>query len=606
MRNLLLLALSLTAIPPPAGAQIRPIPLESELPQIRALAGDSHPIALYQLATCYSEGIGVEIDFVEALSLAQRAAELSDVPAMVMVSQLYQGARGITGDRLQSYKWAKRAADTGDTSGIVALAHCYRFGWGVPKDENEMMRLLRRAAESGNSYAIASLSRAYLFGDISLQNIPEGLRLAKRADELNQRLGTVCLAYASYLGRGVAKDEERGRSFALKASKMGSAEADTLLGGQILANESLDPASAIPYLNRGLKMEVPRAMWALGTAYAGGRGVPRSYTQALELWRRGAERGDEFAMHDYANATYNGIGRLPDQALGFGLYLTAASLGNETTQAVIQRWDNNFKRSTDFIKGSLIAQSIKGQLERGMIPVELGADFHSSQFTVSAKRSESGPKSATRTTGTGLVFSTAGHCFTNHHVIDGASEIKVYLPYARKTLSARVVASDEANDLAILKIDSWNPGSAAPATPPPLSSASKVRIGDKAFTIGFPLSGFLESQEHKYASGDISATSGIGEDRRLFQITTPIQPGNSGGPLSLPDGRIVGVIVSTVNSAAVIRDANTIPQNINFAVKIDYLRLLASSSGIDVPENLPAGPDPIEHVKAYTVQVIAE
>ena len=376
IRLLSLFLLAVVLQPADLGAQIRPLPLPGELAKIKEHAKSSDPVALYQLAVCHAEGIGVEVDFVEALSLAKKAAELGDIPAMVMLSDLYRGYKGIKQDRDLVYHWAKRAADTGDPAGVVALARCHQIGCGVPRDDNEMMRLLRKAATTGSSHALAYLAGAYLFGDISIQNLSEGIKLARQADGLNQRSGTVILAYAYYVGRGVPKDEELGRQMALKASRMGSAHADTLLGIQILTNPGYDPAPAIPYLNRGLKLEIPRAMWALGVAYAEGRGVPKSSSQALELWRRGAEKGDENAMHAYAYATYNGMGRLPDQALGFALYLTAASLGNETTQSEIQKLSDNFKRSGDFTKGALIARSIKSQLDAGISPVELGPDFH--------------------------------------------------------------------------------------------------------------------------------------------------------------------------------------------------------------------------------------
>ena len=68
---------------------------------------------------------------------------------------------------------------------------------------------------------------------------------------------------------------------------------------------------------------------------------------------------------------------------------------------------------------------------------------------------------------------------------------------------------------------------ATPALPPPIASSTKAKIGDKIFAIGFPLPDALGT-EAKYTSGDVSSLSGIGDDKRVIQISAPIQPGNSG------------------------------------------------------------------------------
>lgn len=588
-------------------AQMRPLPKPADVPKLKQDAAKGDLVALYQLSVCYSEEIGVPMDFKEALNLATRAAEKDDVPAMVALSYMYSSNVAVKRDKRKAYEWAKRAADTGNPLGLVALARCYGKGYVVEKSEAEEIHLLRKAAESDNDYAVGQLALAYIWAEIAHRNIEEGLRLARIAESRGQQSGTFILGLAYLTGMGVKQDMELARIYAERLRSAGGRSGDLILGLLTLEQQNPDYHKAANYIQRAAKIKIPRALWALGMLHIEGKGVAKSTTEAVKLWRMAAQMGDANGMHSYAYVTFHGQGRVADLALGLGLFQAAAAIGNEHTQAEIAKWDYNYKQSPDYIKGSLIAQSIKRQLDAGDDPIELAEGYHSSQFGKAPVPDNAvRPSQRQVASGTGMIFDDIGHCFTNHHVIEGASEIRIFIPSARKTLKARVVASDMANDLAVLKIEDWKPISSSHPTPPPLASASKAKIGDKAFTIGFPLSTFLESQEHKYASGDISATSGISEDRRVFQITTPIQPGNSGGPLCLPDGRVIGVIVSTVNSVAVMRDTKSIPQNINFAVKIDYLKLLASSSGIDMPEDLKPGPDPIEHVKAYTVQVIAE
>ena len=102
-----------------------------------------------------------------------------------------------------------------------------------------------------------------------------------------------------------------------------------------------------------------------------------------------------------------------------------------------------------------------------------------------------------------------------------------------------------------------------------------MRLGQEIFTLGYPLGEFLGSSV-KLSTGDISSLYGIKDDPRLIQISNPIQPGNSGGPLLNEKGEIVGVVVSTLNAQYFYENNSVIPQNINFAIKSDYVSNLIS------------------------------
>ncbi len=74
--------------------------------------------------------------------------------------------------------------------------------------------------------------------------------------------------------------------------------------------------------------------------------------------------------------------------------------------------------------------------------------------------------------------------------------------------------------------------------------------------------------------GHVASLFGIDEDPRVFQISAPLQPGNSGGPLFNSRGEVIGVVVSTLNAAFLYERARALPQNVNFAVKSGYLLAL--------------------------------
>jgi len=107
----------------------------------------------------------------------------------------------------------------------------------------------------------------------------------------------------------------------------------------------------------------------------------------------------------------------------------------------------------------------------------------------------------------------------------------------------------------------------------PLGDVSTVKQGDRVWTLGFPLTNVL-GEKPILTEGTISSTDGVGEDPRFFQISVPIQPGNSGGPLLNERGEVIGLTVSTMNAMKFFQVTGSMPQNINFAVKITYAKSL--------------------------------
>jgi S1-C subfamily serine protease len=129
---------------------------------------------------------------------------------------------------------------------------------------------------------------------------------------------------------------------------------------------------------------------------------------------------------------------------------------------------------------------------------------------------------------------------------------------------------DPANDLALLKLSQATPAFLE------IAADNSVSIGQKVFTVGFPVPQLLGT-EPKYSNGSISSLSGIYGVANLLQITVPIQPGNSGGPLLDESGRVVAVVTSSAAVQGFLKYTGTLPQNINWAVRSEYLRPLLSA-----------------------------
>ena len=200
--------------------------------------------------------------------------------------------------------------------------------------------------------------------------------------------------------------------------------------------------------------------------------------------------------------------------------------------------------------------------------------------------------------GTGFFISRQGHILTNAHVVDGCSEVTVQQP-GTSASAASIVAADKQNDLALLRTEMRAPAIAA------LRGDRAVRPGETVVAYGFPLTGLISSGGI-LTTGTVSALAGIHDDSRYLQISAPIQPGNSGGPLLDTSAAVVGVNSATLSNAAA-RQIGVIPQNVNFAIKTDVVRTFLSTNSIS-PET-GAGretsmPDIGERARAFTVHVV--
>lgn len=168
-----------------------------------------------------------------------------------------------------------------------------------------------------------------------------------------------------------------------------------------------------------------------------------------------------------------------------------------------------------------------------------------------------------------------GYFVTNNHVITGMKTLTLY--HKDESTPVSLVLGDQANDVALLKVNKEPESKTriASAEGLRLGDTSKVKQGDRIWTLGFPLSAVL-GEKPVLTEGTISSLYGIGGDPRLFQISVQIQPGNSGGPLLNDKGEVIGITVSTINAAKIFQLTGGIPQNVNFAVKINYAKSLIS------------------------------
>ena len=172
-------------------------------------------------------------------------------------------------------------------------------------------------------------------------------------------------------------------------------------------------------------------------------------------------------------------------------------------------------------------------------------------------------KSKFKGNGSGFLVNNQGIIATNYHVIEGAKEI--YVESNKKDYKCSIVAIDKINDLAILKIQNFN-------TNPIKYTISSItsETGSSIFALGFPYALSLLGNEIKLTDGLISSTSGYQNDVTTYQISVPVQPGNSGGPLFDENGNVIGIVSSKF----------TLGDNVSYAIKSNYLLKLLTKNNI--------------------------
>lgn len=171
-----------------------------------------------------------------------------------------------------------------------------------------------------------------------------------------------------------------------------------------------------------------------------------------------------------------------------------------------------------------------------------------------------------KASGTCFAVHPDGLILTAYHVVGEASTIRVRFGDS-EFFEAAVVRASPSNDLALLRV--------ARATPDYLTLAAtrSVESGQDVFTVGYPAPGLL-GEEPKFTDGSVSSTSGPGGEASLIQMSIPIQPGNSGGPVVLSDGQVVGIVTSMAAIKPFLLITGTLPQNVNWAINADYARPL--------------------------------
>ena len=352
----------------------------------------------------------------------------------------------------------------------------------------------------------------------------------------------------------------------LKKAEQGNADAQCSLGVMYAKGEGVtqDYKLAVHWFTKAAEQGHATAQFNLGVIYYVGQDFPQNYKLAVHWYAKAAEQGYADAQLGLGVMYLMGQGVAQNIKLAYVWSSLAAAQGHEYAT---ENRDNIAKALSrqQLAEAQDLAAQIQYKIDN---PTE--SQKQPPPETKKPKASQKKPPPKTKNgdnaigSGTGFFITRDGHILTCHHVIKGAA--KIVIAIEGKTFPAILVREDPNNDLALLKINGSFPAIA-------FSSDRSAKMGQAVFTIGYPNPG-LQGVSAKFTEGTINSLTGFQDDVRLYQISIPVQPGNSGGALLDENGNILGVIVAMLNAKTTFKITGSLPQNVNYAVKSIYAQAL--------------------------------
>jgi TPR repeat protein len=526
------------------------------------------------LGRCYAQGIGVPKNNAEALKWFYKVAKRNRISAFQFGRDYYNGWNDVEKDLTEAVKFFQISAERGHDGAPFyddaqfQLGVCYENGEGVPKDDAEAVKWFRKAAEQGDASAQSSLGICYFKGRGVEKDEVEAVKWFRKAAEKEMKHAQLALGYCYQDGKGVKRDLKQAVAWYEKAMKGGSEEAVAQLA-LLLSNPRKDDDKFKPdYKRAALLLEqladkTESHYCKLGYIY----GKIKNLDKMIQAYEKAVNLGSATAMSNMAACYRKGDGVVKNYAESLAYEYLAQANGQPNKEAI------------SFLENYLAPASIQAaQKKAQLLHAQIKENKNKPKSDTVSKAPKGDTPSRPSGSGSGVIISKAGIVATAFHVVEGATIIKIKTSDA--TYKGEVLASDKSNDIAILQIEGGDPSFSAV----PIASSGAVKLGQSVFTLGFPnieVQGF----NLKMTKGDISSTSGIQDDPRLFQISVPVQSGNSGGPLFDENGNVVGIVVAKLNAAFMAKHTGDLPQNVNYAVKSAYLKPLVEEFSEQLPNS---------------------
>ena len=465
----------------------------------------------------------------------------------------------------------KPLADTGHVGALSRLGHMTLHGNGIAKDETAALALLLRAAEGGDALSQNTVGGMYFRGLGTARDVTKALIWFNRAADQDQPNALNNLGQLYLSGNGIAKDEAKALELLRRAANKGIAASWEGLGLIYWDGRGIpaDHTEAVRWFRKAAERGFVLAQNRLGTALWTGDGTAKNMTEALSWFEKAADQGDGASLYNVALAYQHGAGTVKDPAKAARYAILAARQAKPVDKSRFEEYRDKLRTATDPALWNTAESEARAWTPRPINPDNASAAPASQSPTPTTAQAPARPQ---LTSGSGIVVSRDGIILTNSHVVKSCRNIRVSLE-GQPTQTAAVVARDDGNDLAALK------ASLLPSDVVRFREDKAMRSGDGVVVIGYPLSTYL-SREPNVTIGVISALAGIRGDKRHYQITAPVQKGNSGGPVADMSGNVIGIVTAKLDAMKIADKTGDLPQNVNFAIKSDLARQFLTSNGI--------------------------
>jgi len=463
----------------------------------------------------------------------------------------------------------------------------YQDGEGVLQDHKKALSWFTKAAEQGYVWAQYFLGAIYQDGQAIPQNYEEAAKWYRKAAEQGHAGAQYFLAEIYFSGRGVPKDYKEAAKWYRKAAEQGDALAQHYLAWMYKNGKGgvpQDYKEAVRWYRKAAKQGDAEAQCNLGLMYYNGHGVPQDYKEAVRWYRKAAEQEYAFAQYKLGLMYDLGRGVPQDYIRAYAWFNLAASQGNTDAAGFRNDLANAFMTPQQIAAAQGLTVELQDKIEN-----------RSSTATSETEKSQS------KGAGTGFFITRDGYILTCYHVVEKANSVQVLV--GDKMYEADIEQIDIHNDLSLLKIRGVFSAIA-------FSPARSVKLGESIFTIGYPNPDF-QGYAAKLTRGEINSLSGYRDDPRLYQISAPVQPGNSGGALVDENGHVVGIVVAVLDAWATLKITGALPQNVNYAIKGTYAlafldALPEVSRKLILPEKNPkkSFEKIVDHLKKCTVMIV--
>jgi hypothetical protein len=484
-----------------------------------------------------------------------------DPYAQFMLARLYhQGPGRVTLDLEAAYRWYSRAADQGYEPARIYVLLLNAQGLGGATLQENAIKELRQLAEQGDLWGQLALGDIFYEGKGVLQDFAEALEWYELAARQGHAPAQSHLGHMHFRGEGTRRDHALAYAWlniAVSNSSPGeSRNAIVEARDRVAALLTPDQLAHAQNLAKTLLLSPqPEKSRSEQTTLAS---TPKQSAPVPNERVRGVQRG--LAVLGYSPGPEDGI------------------LGSKTRAAI---------ESFQADRGIPMTGEISDDLHREVLLARV------EQLRAAQEAKPVVPELIG--TGSGFAITTEGHILTNHHVVEECSEVRI-----GPDTKVNVVASDINVDLALLK------GPKRESAAVRFREGRGIRPGDEVVGAGYPLQGLLTS-DLNITTGTVSALAGPGNDRRFIQISAPVQPGNSGGPLLDLSGNVVGIIVGKLDAIKVAQATGDIPQNVNFAISALSARAFLDSQNVQYE----TAPSEVQHSAAdvaamarqYTVRI---